>query len=228
MSGHMTPEQVRQDHLAKMGDPLGGVYHELQNELTWLYLKWGEYVELFGTSPERIDLLNKSSPSFFRIVQDSLWENILLHIACLTDPPRSAGKDNLSVQRLPPLVDAKTAETLASQIAIAKGKTEFCRDWRNRRIAHRDLNLALGEKAEPLKPASRESVRGALDSLADVLNSVSVRYLNATTMFHLADDPMGAKVLLHVLDDGVKARIRRQARMETGKCLPEDFADRNL
>lgn len=64
-----------------MGDDLGSLYHALWNELAWLYSKWEEYVELFGTKPSRIDLLNKAAGHFFRIVQDSLWEESLLHIA---------------------------------------------------------------------------------------------------------------------------------------------------
>ena len=58
-------------------------------------MKWEEYLELFGKTSSRIHLLNQSAPVFFKIVQDSLWENIILHLARLTDPPKSAGKNNL-------------------------------------------------------------------------------------------------------------------------------------
>src|SRR2546430_16292006 len=63
----------------------------LWNEVAWLHAKWHEYKELYGEKPPRLELLNRASGFFFRIVQDTLWENTLLHLARLTDPSRSAG-----------------------------------------------------------------------------------------------------------------------------------------
>ena len=64
-----------------MGPELARPFCRLSNECQWLHWKWGEYITLFGSKSERIDLLNAAAASFFWIVQDSLWENILLHIA---------------------------------------------------------------------------------------------------------------------------------------------------
>lgn len=80
---------------------------------------------------------------------------MLLHIARLTDPPKSAGKSNLTVQRLTSAIDhPDTKFAVAELITKAQLDSEFCRDWRNRRLAHRDLHLALTRTAEPLQPAS--------------------------------------------------------------------------
>ena len=78
MSSQRTAEEVKQHHIEVMGEDLGSLYHALWNELAWLYSKWGEYVELFGTKLSRIDLVNRAAGLFFRIVQDSLWEDSLL------------------------------------------------------------------------------------------------------------------------------------------------------
>lgn len=228
MGRYLTDEESKQEHLEKLGDNLGSLFHELWNEVAWLYIKWEEYVELFGQTPCRIDLLNRSAPVFFRIIQDSLWEDVLLHIARLTDPPKSSGKSNISLQCLPDLVDEKIKVTISEQIINVKEKTDFCRDWRNRHIAHRDLKLAIGEKAESLKPASREKVRLALDSIAKVLNTISEYYLKSTLGFDSIGGPGGTGELLYVLDDGIKAGIERQKRIESGTYLPEDLVHRDL
>ena len=184
MSTHRTAEEVKQHHLEVMGDDLGSLYHALWNELAWLYSKWEEYVELFGTKPSRIDLINSAAGHFFRIVQDSLWEDTLLHIARLTDPPKSAGKENLTIRRLPHLIEEQTLKGKVSElIDVAVEKAAFCRDWRNRHIAHKDLGLTLSAGAEPLKPASRAKVKEALGSISDVLNALSTHYMDSTTMF---------------------------------------------
>jgi hypothetical protein len=78
----------------------------------------------------------------------------LLHIARLADPANSMGakgKSNLTIQNLPNLIDhPPTKKTVTALVADSLKATEFCRDWRNRLIAHRDLDLALDQSARPL------------------------------------------------------------------------------
>lgn len=228
MSRHSTAEEVRREHIEILGNNLGSVFHELWNELALLYMKWEEYVELFGKTPSRTDLLNQAAPVFFKVVQDTLWENILLHIARLTDPPKSAGKNNLTIQCLPLLVAKEIGERISEQVTIAKDKTHFCRDWRNRRIAHSDLKLAMGDHAEPLNPASRAQVKDALESISKVLNIITEYYNNSTIGFDSIIMHGGAVDLLYVIDDGIRADIKRQSRIKAGKYLPDDLADRDL
>lgn len=207
MAIHKTAEEVKQHHVEQMGEDLGSLFHALWNEVAWLYSKWGEYVELFGTKPSRIDLMNKAAPLFFKIIQDSLWEDTLLHVARLTDPPKSAGKHNLTIQRLPRLVAGEKIEASIIKLTeIAIEKADFCRDWRNRHIAHRDLQLAMDEGLEPLKPASRAKVKDALEAISGVLNVVSEHYLDSTIIFRGISSADGAVSLI----------IRAQQRF-TGK-----------
>ncbi len=65
MDGHLTDEEVRRNHIVKMGDELGSQFNRLSNECTWLHLKWSEYVALYGVKPSRVDLLNASAGGFF-------------------------------------------------------------------------------------------------------------------------------------------------------------------
>lgn len=224
----LTEEEIKKECIVMMGDKLGPFFHELSYEVSLLYSKWLEYVELFGTISSRIDILNESAPLFFMIVQESLWESILLDISCLTDSPKSAGKSNLSIRRLPLLVEPEIENLITDQITHAIEKSEFCRDWRNRQIAHRDLNLALNEQVEPLKVASRKKVRLALERIAKVLNTVSEHYMKTTIGFDYMSDPRGAKSLLYILDNGIKAEKERRKRIRTGNYIPEDFKKREI
>jgi len=229
MSGHRTAEEVKRHHIEVMGDDLGSLYHAVWNELAWLYSKWGEYVELFGTIPSRIDLVNRAAGHFFRIVQDSLWEDALLHIARLTDPPKSVGKENLTIRKLPQLIVQEPLKTKVSElIDVAVEKAEFCRDWRNRHIAHKDLKLALSSGAEPLKPASRAKVKEALSSISDVLNALSNHYMDSTTMFEGVGNGGGAVSLLYVIDDGLRAEEERNERRKAGDYRAADYQLRDL
>jgi len=228
MSRYSTADEVKQEHIDKLGNDLGLLYHELCNEVGWLYLKWEDYVELFGTNPTRIDLLNKSAPVFFRIIQDTLFKDVLLHITRLTDPPKSLGKKNLTIQCLPSLVNASISVSVSEHVSNAIEKASFCRDWRNRHIAHSDFNLAMGEQVEPLEHASHAKVKDALDSISRVLNVISEFYMQAAVAFDSIGGPGGALDLLYVLDDGLEADIARSKRIEAGQYLQEDLKNRNL
>ena len=226
MSGNIrTAEQSKAQNIAAMGSELGELYSVLWQQVTWLYSKWGEYVALFGTKPNRIEILNSTAPVFFKTIQDGLWENILLHIARITDSQKSGKKDNLTFLRLPNLilnVGHKTSVEELLQISIDTSK--FARDWRNRRIAHSDLKLVLDQGAEPLAPASKTQVQGALAAVAAVLNNLSNTYLDSTTMFDFASEPSagGALSMLKYLRAGKDAELQRFARLKSGIYTPED------
>jgi hypothetical protein len=169
-----TAEEAKRTNIEKMGEALGIQYSVLWQEIAYLHMNWKEYVELFGTKPERIEILNEAAGTFFRMLQDELFEVTLLSIARLTDPPKTFGNQNntnLTIRNLPDLVgDAATNAEVQRLIEVAKKVTEFCRVWRNKRIAHRDVNyLALQDTpAKTLPDASRAQVNAALKAIADV------------------------------------------------------------
>jgi hypothetical protein len=229
MATTRTADDAKEAYVAAMGPELGEVFAALWQEVAWVHRRWDEYVELYARKPTRVELLNEAAPTFFRIVQDLLWEQTLLHIARLTDPPKSAGKSNLTIQQLAPLIaDPGVSEKVASAIKAATDASQFCRDWRNRHIAHRDLGLALDRGAQPLSPASREKVRMALQSIVSVLNEVSGHYMDTTSIFDLGGEIGGAVALLHVIDDGLKHAAQRLHRLQTGEVVSDDVRARDL
>jgi len=226
---HRTAEESKADHIERMGNELGRLYDALWQEVAWLHVKWREYVTLFGTTPSRIELLNKAAPSFFRVIQDSLWEDVLLHIARLTDSPRSMGKHNLSFRQLAKIaLDLNIASQIEKLTAAALETSAFARNWRNRKLAHRDLHLALGQGAEPLPPVSRAQVKEALATLSAILNAVAAHYLDSTTMFDVDTTSQGAEALLYCIDDGLRFEEERHQRISRGECRQDDLQHRSL
>lgn len=229
----LTADEARSRNAGAMGEKLGDIYSQLWQELAWLYRTWAEYVALFGTKESRVELLNGAAPAFTRMVQDALWEGVILHIARLTDPPKSMGKLNLSIRAFEEAVtDADVKSRVSAAVAEALTASDFCRDWRNRHLAHRDLNLALRRGAEPLKAATRLKVKEALESLSAVLNVVSRKYLDSTTFFDLdlrvGGGPGGAMSLLYYVDMGLDAERRARERLESGNFDPNDYRPKDL
>jgi hypothetical protein len=217
MADIQSAAEVEQRYVEAMGPDLGAVQARLWNECAWLHLKWSEYVILFGTSRNRIDLLNRAAGPFIRIVQDALFEDALLHICRLTDSPRSAGRDNLTVERLPRLVDQSIRFAVEQRLDQVRTTSGFARDWRNRRIGHRDLALATRRHARPLESASRLGVKDALAAIAALLNEVESHYGTGPVAYDMVDHLGGAESLLYVLRDGLDARAEELRRLKSGQ-----------
>jgi hypothetical protein len=199
---HRDAKEIREQYVSQLGLELGATFHALFEELSWLHFKWRQYRVLFGYSDERVALLNKAAGAFFHVVQRILWDDVLLNIARLTDPARSAGKHNLSFAALPPLIeDAEFRAELSALIQKASDTAGFARDWRNRQLAHKDLDLAISDKARPLPAVSRKHVEDVLEAMRHVFNSVELKFIGSEVAFeHISGPPDDADLLLYALE----------------------------
>jgi hypothetical protein len=85
-----TSDEFKKQCADKMGEQLGIQYSALWHEVAVIHLNWKEYVELFGTKPQRVEMLNQAAPMFFHMIQNEGWEACLLALARITDSPKSA------------------------------------------------------------------------------------------------------------------------------------------
>ena len=72
----------------------------LKAEVIWLHGRWIIYCQLYGKSPERVDILNRSASTFFNIIQKVLLEDVQLSLSKLGDPARSGKRENLTINAL--------------------------------------------------------------------------------------------------------------------------------
>jgi hypothetical protein len=222
MSDNMTAAEIEQQHLTLLGPSLGPVYHALHNEVTSLHEKWLEYRKLYATSSERLDLLNQTAGFFFRVVQDVLWDDVLLHITRLTDDPGTGEEERLVLSRLKGHdIDTPLASELRTLLRVAYSRAEFAREERNRRIAHTDLALAINAKAEPLSGGTRQ-VEDVLSSFRDVLNAIHKRYLGGECGFEHVLVVSDAETLLRHLKFALRSERQRMERHMCGRAVPED------
>ena len=216
-------EVLERKYVKVMGPTLGLLYSRLWAECTHLHMTWGEYVVLFGTSEENVDLLNRAAPAFTKMIQDALWENVLMHLCRLVDSRSTLGKENLTILRLPELVSGSLKMEVEQAISDVLKSCDFAKDWRNRRISHSDLDLNTGASSLPLAVASRAKVREALKELCKVLNLVERHYTNSEVMYDFIEPRGGSKSLLFVLKSGIKAEAGRRERLMKGCPEPDDF-----
>ena len=156
------------------------IYEELKTEITWLHGRWIVYRQLFGTSEKRIDLLNECASSFFYILQDVLIGEIQVSLSKLTDPARTRGFENLSIELLQTRIEADGETTLARQTRESLDalhiQCEPFRIWRNKHLAHLDLTTAMRSSPNPLPGISREMIENALQLLRTYMNQIEQHY----------------------------------------------------
>lgn len=224
MSGKKTSDKILEEHIRAMGRELGSVHNALYNELVSLHTRWILYRQLFA-QPDRIALLNEAAGFLFHVLQNVMYENVILGLARLTDPPRSAGKDNLTLRRLPDLIpDASLCLEVEDLVQKALDACEFARDWRNRRLAHNDLALLLATSTDPLSGVSRNDIEGALDAFRNLVNRLEQHYRHSEVAYQQVVLGLGTgDSLVSYLRKGVQVERARRQRLREGRPLPEDW-----
>jgi len=230
MAEHRTADEVRDQHLRDMGPDLGAVYNVLYNDVSWLHAKWEQYRHLFAKSERRVELLNEAAGYLFRLIQDTLFEDVVLGLARLTDPIQTGRgakqQDNLTLQRLPSLVaDPALTREASALVQAALAACSAPRSWRNKRLAHRDLAVALATPGDPLPGISRADVEAALTAFRALLNRLERHYWNSEVHYQMVLTNLGdADSLVHYLQRGIKAERAWRERLQAGNPLAEDLA----
>jgi hypothetical protein len=154
---------------------VAAILQGLHANLVGLYVRWLMFRQLFGTSKERVELLNRLAPAYFGIAQATVFDDVLRGIARITDKTVVCGKDNLVLRQLIDELDPATQatevaapETKQAAVAAAVGPITTTR---HKRLSHRDMQFALNPTAHALPPMDRQLVDDALAAIADFMNT---------------------------------------------------------
>jgi hypothetical protein len=185
------------------------LYRKLDLDMGWLFHKWGEFQELYAKGEERIDLLNSTASNFFYFNHQLMFENMMLHLSRLTDPAQTRSQINLTLESLIEALDDTEAELkgkLRTAIDKVQHACKFARKWRHKRIAHTDRHIST------LPSVNAEDLKNALAAVRDFMNCVEEYYSLPRSVF--ANDPWGAKSLVHFLKVAVRAQEDERRRWQ--------------
>jgi len=192
--------EMRDEYVSSMGAELGPVFFAVHHEVIELGIVWQQYVHLYGTSAENINVLNQTASLFFRVIQDELWDSVLLRIAALTDPATMRGKKNITLRALPALVlDPVTRGEIQNLCDLALAETEYAREHRNKRIAHNDHDYHIVKGAVHLSGISRVKIEEMLTAIRNVLRYVQHKTRDVDFLYNRFIDESGAALLLRKL-----------------------------
>lgn len=174
-----------------------------------------EYNTMFGTTRERIDFLNQVAPVFFKMIFETLWSEILMHMTRISGPAvtriNGAEFHNLTIRGLPDLVDEAAQRTITAMVKTAVDAAKFAQPVRNKVLAHRDLQVALSPDTAGLTMGGRSQVSEAVAAIEAVVDAVGAHYDSIRTSFvhnigwGIADD------LIEMLQLGYQAQQEKIA-----------------
>lgn len=154
------------------------LFDTLWNEVVWLGDVWAQHYVLFQKSKDDHDLAYATAGGFFEVLRLVLAEYVCLGIGRLTDPSRTGGHKNLSLLRLVEYLQEEDACRGAGLAALygreVEPRVRKIREYRNKWVAHRDLEHALEQRAngEGRAYGVYRDVSEALEAIQNFLNAV--------------------------------------------------------
>jgi len=115
--------------------------------------------------------------------------------------------------------------SLDALVATAVASCAGPRDWRNRHLAHRDLNLALATSGVPLTGITPGDIEKTLTAFRAALNRIEAHYWSGReTGYQYFEGGLGdADSLVRVLQRGQKASRAEDQRFQEANPIPEDL-----
>src|SRR5262252_1250852 len=112
----------------------------LHTQVIWLHGRWELFNQLYGKSPERMDFLNRTAPTFFALLQGILLNDLQLTLSKLADPATTGKRRNLTLETLLEEIKNLPEPQLAAQLTPLlehyRAASSGTRVRRNKDIAH--------------------------------------------------------------------------------------------
>lgn len=203
------------------------LWDALHYEVVWLHGRWIMYRQLFGTSRERIAILNRSAGTFFSTLETVLMKDVQISLSKLGDPANSKHGSNMTLKALLRQLE-KDGETtialkLAPLISVFDAACQKIRYRRNKWIAHFDMATMLNRAVAPLEGPSRAEIEEALRGLREAMNCVATHYTETSTAYEYFTLTADGDSLISTLMQGLRYEELVQRRE-----IPHDDLRKNF
>jgi hypothetical protein len=188
---------------------LEDIFERIESEVNLLHGYWITYGELFGTSKERVNLLNECAAWFSYVTQNILTDVIQLTLTKLADPVMTFGKKkNISLELICEIVKELEEEELLANLEEClsryREKCEIFKRHRDKRIAHFDYSTHIDKKGEPLPGISRAMIEDALKELRCFMNKVKGFFTDVEAGYEYIKMVSGGDALIEMLKRGLR------------------------
>lgn len=128
------------------------------------------YMQLFANK-NHIEELKKFNEFVFLHLERAYLEKICLKVATLMDPPKSMGKENLSLRRFIEQTNSNLLKNHFNSLLEFYEKSGI-KDWRNKVLAHADLSVLSGASELNIN-FNREDVEDFVSQIQEFIDWIS-------------------------------------------------------
>ena len=210
----MTSDKTKQKYIDELGYDFGEMLHKVEDEWSYVLLRYQEFMDLFGKGEKRVALLNALSPVFALDLQVELSNALILGLCRLTDKDRRS----VSVCHLPRFIRDNTVLKAEVSCHVARARTyaEAARVRRNKWIAHRD-------KVRPDPTVTYADIKAGLDAVHGALNAVTMGYWGQFLVNKVTSLQMPAARFVACLESLVEGVMYIESRIDPkGESEPFD------
>lgn len=217
MAESISAEQVKKKFIDSFPDETGDLFHKLWNDVALLHFSWKSYRSLYGTSPERIKLLNYTASHFFHFLEQVLRNDVLLRITRLTDRARTGDKTNASleyiIKKLEPYIEKESFSNILRSYKKLKISSNKVTKIRNLKIAHKDLNFALDQEQNMALGISRQEIEELLKNIRETLGEIEKYFIGTSTSHEYILTYDDAETLMFALEQARKYHEEERKRI---------------
>jgi len=189
----------------------------LQFQTHKLVYHWRLFIQLYGSKKENVEVMKAVAGEFFGIVQKLLWDDVLLSIGKLTDPPKNSAQENISIEnaidRLGAVLGEKAVVDLRKQLKDLKEKCGLIKKIRHKRLAHNDKDYSfLGLDKGPLPGEKRNNVQAILDLIKKIINGIEMGFGVSRVLYDMETHTVGEALIWYLEKCGSFRQVRERDR----------------
>jgi hypothetical protein len=161
------------------------VFTILKKDIIQCHYYWNIHNQLFENGGTRVEIINKTVPSFFIFLKYLLEDYMTLELSRITDQVEKGKNMNLSFYYLFDLIknesNVELQQRLLKILEELSSTTKQLRSLRNKTIAHRDLDFSIKDEGY-IFPSNE--VESALTIINNFMNEIELKLYNKTTYYH--------------------------------------------
>jgi hypothetical protein len=200
---------------------IGDTWPAIKSEVDWLHVRWTLYRQVYGTSAERVDVLNRSASMFFTVLQMSMLDEMQQALCRFGDAAGTGLGPDLSLSGLAARLEAAGETAIAKQLkGLVAAYAASCKQMRKRRekfTERPDRESLKDSKLMPLLGPTRDEFEAALEALRAVTKCVETHYTKSQTVYENFVVSEGGDKLLVALKRGL-----RYQQLTRERVIPHD------
>lgn len=183
----------------------------IKQDVFRLRYAWANFRYLFASEKKTVDVLNAVGPGFFGMAQRLMLDDVILRICRLTDPAANRNQENTTLKRLLQATGWETSDPAKHALFLSKTRSadaasKDCRDHRNKRISHADLQHS--QKAFGLPDATMKMIDGAVTAIEQFIRDINYElHPGVEQSFQIIDGDRDVKQLMYHLEN--RASLKR-------------------